>query len=298
MAAHLHVAGSLDHLWALCDAWRDNMLARGLLPKTAQSREDYLIRFLQRTRTSPETLSEEDCDRFFAAMPARCSTRQAYAAALKGAYPFWIRRRYLDLEMDPTSEIVAKTVRYPEADFFTHEEARQILVAAAARRNKRRVWGIVLLFETGARIGSLAAVEPHDVRDGRIHFRVAKYDKPYAIDLTPLGAEAVSELLKLWEPEKSTLLGGVAPVTIGNWFREAAREAGMTEGRVNAHLARHTAVTNFYERTLDALLTAKYANHGDLRMIHRYAGKASGAMREPLSRPLTGVDMSWAEGRG
>jgi integrase len=298
MPAHLHVAGSLDHLWALVDAWRDNMAARGLAPQTVAHREDYLIRFFQRTRTSPETLTAADCDRFFAAMPVRSSTRQAYAAALKSALPFWIRRRYIDLEMDPTTEIVAKSVRYPEADFFTHEEARQILLAAARRRNKRRVWGLVLLFETGGRIGSLAAVEPHDVRDDRMHFRVAKFDKPYAVDLSPLGIEAVEALLALWEPEKVTLLGGIAPVTLGNWFREAAREAGMHEGRVNAHLARHTAVTNFYERTLDGLLSAKYANHGDLRLIHRYAGKAKGAMRDPLSRSLTEVDMRLVLGEG
>lgn len=274
------------------------MGARGLAAETIQGREDYLIRFFQRTRTSPETLTEADCDRFFSKMPARSSTRQAYSAALKSAYRFWIRRRYIEVDVDPTSEIVAKTVRYPEADFFTHEEARQILVAANARRNKRRVWGILLLFETGARIGSLAAVEPSDIRDGRIHFRVAKFDKPYAIDLTPLAVEAVDHLLELWAPERVTLLGGIAPVTIGNWFRQAAREAGMQEGRVNAHLARHTAVTNFYERTLDALLAAKFANHGDVRLIHRYAGKAKGAMKAPLSSPLTGVDMRWATGEG
>lgn len=296
MPAHLHVAGSLDHLWALLDAWRDSMAARGLAAETIQSREDYLVRFLQRTRTSPETLSLEDCDRFFADMPARSSTRQAYAAALKGSYGFWLRRRYVELDTDPTSEIVAKSVRYSEADYFTHEEARQILVAAAHRRNKRRVWAIVLLFETGARIGSLAAVEPHDIREGRMRFRVAKYDKPYVAELSPLAQQAVDELVALWDPAKVTLIGGVAPVTIGNWFREAAREAGMAEGRVNAHLARHTAVTNFYERTLDALLTARYANHGDVRLIQRYAGKAKGAMRPPMEKPLLEVDMQWATG--
>ncbi|MGH2595793.1 MAG: tyrosine-type recombinase/integrase [Actinomycetota bacterium] len=295
MPAHLHAVGSLDALWSLVDPWVANMQARGLGSKTIARHEDYVIRFFQRTRTSPDTLTEEQVDAFFRAMKPRCSTRQAYAAGLKSAYKFWLRRRLLEGD-NPVAEVIAPSVHYPEPDYFSDDEAREILRCAGNRRNRRRVWAVVLLFETGARIGSLAAVEPADVRGNTIHFRVAKFDKPFSRELTPLGRLAVDQLLELYTPEKQTLVG-VAPVTIGNWFRDAAREAGFPEGRVNAHLARNTAITNFYDRTLDPVLSAQFANHGDLRTIHRYIGRKR-SMRLPLSTPLTGVDMTWATGQG
>jgi len=286
MAAHLHVVGSLDHMWALVDAWRQNMMVRGLAPKTIAQREDFLVRFFQRTRSSPETLTEAVVAEFFAQMKPRSSTRQAYASALKSAYRFWIRRHLVQID-DPVVDVGAKAVHYPPPDYFEDDEARRILMAAAAKRNPRRAWAIVLLFETGARIGSLAALEPRDIRHGRVWWRVTKYDRPYSVILTPLASQAADELLALWSPEMVTLLG-VAASTLGNWFREAARDAGMPEGRVNAHRARHTFATNILERTNDAVVTAESLGHRDLSTVMRYARGKERRMREVMSRSLTG----------
>lgn len=287
MAAHLHVAGSLDHLWALVDAWQENMVVRGLAEKTRIDREIYLMHFFRKTRSSPEALTESIIAQFFKDMKPRSSTRQAYTAALRSAYKFWIRKNYLDI-VNPTEDVVAKAVIYPPPDYYEDEEAKRILIAAATKRNPRRAWAAVLLFETGARIGSLAAVEPRDIRHGKIHFRVVKYDHPYSVNLTPFAQEAIEELLSLWEPEMVTLLG-IAPSTLGTWFREAARSAAMEEGRVNAHKARHTFATNVLERTHDAIVTAESLGHQDLSTVMRYARGKEQRMREVFSKSLTGA---------
>ena len=305
MSAHLHVSGSLDHLWALVDAWQENMIIRGLAEKTRTDREIYLMHFFRKTRSSPEALTESIVAQFFKDMKHRSSTRQAYTAALKSAYKFLIRKKYLDID-NPAEDVVAKAVIYPPPDYYEDDEARRILIAAATKRNPRRAWAVVLLFETGGRIGSLAAVESRDIRHGRIHFRVVKYDHPYSVILTPFAQEAIDQLVALWEPEMGTLLG-IAPSTLGTWFREAARAADMPEGRVNAHKARHTFATALLERTSDAIVTAESLGHQDLSTVMRYARGKENRMREifstpligsdePLSRPLTRVDMSWAEG--
>ena len=87
--------------------------------------------------------------------------------------------------------------------------------------------------------------------------------------LTPRARAAFAELLELHHG--SPTLIGRQEATIGEWFRDAARDAGMREGRVNAHLARHTAATRLYARTKDALLVAEYLNHADLSQVQRYA---------------------------
>lgn len=290
MAAHLHVAGSLDHLWALVDAWQENMVVRGLAEKTRIDREIYLMHFFRKTRSSPETLTESIVAKFFKDMKPRSSTRQAYTAALKSAYKFWIRKKYIDI-VNPTEDVVAKAVVYPPPDYYEDEEAKRILIAAATKRNPRRAWAAVLLFETGARIGSLAAVEPRDIRHGRLFFRVVKYDHPYSVVLTPFAQEAIDQLLTIWEPEMVTLLG-IAPSTLGTWFREAARDAGMPEGRVNAHKARHTFGTNVLERTNDAIVTAESLGHRDVSTVMAYARGKEKRMREVFSKPLLGSDSS------
>jgi integrase/recombinase XerD len=280
----LHAAGSLDAFWALLNAWVDHMAARELTPETIEQRESYLLRFFRRTRTSPETVTENVCEKFLASVNPRSSTREAYVAALRSFYRFAHARGYVDA--DPAADLHARPPKYPPPDFFTVEEVRAIIAAAERRPPAMRRATIVLLFETGARIGSLAAVEPKDVRNGHIHFRQAKNDRAYDVVLTPAAKQAVRVLLALHRDSRTLI--GRHPETIGEWFRDAARDAGLPEGRVNAHLARHTAATALYERTKDPLLVKDFLNHADLSQVHRYARVSETKMRDALGRSLTG----------
>jgi integrase len=280
----LHAAGSLDAFWALLDSWVDHMAARELTPDTIEQRESYLLRFLRRTRTSPETVTEQICERFLAGVTPRSSKREAYVAALRSFYRFAQARGYVDA--NPAADLHARSPKYAAPDFFSAEEVRAIVAAAARRQPGMRQWAIVLLFETGARIGSLAAVEPRDVGAERIHFRKAKNDRPYSVILTPAARRAAEQLLELYRGTQ-TLIGRHED-TVGEWFRDACRDAGLPEGRVNAHLARHTAATMLYARTKDPLLVKDFLNHADLGQIARYARVRDEAMQEALGRSLTG----------
>ena len=285
MATRPHSIGSLEEFWALIDAWARHMAARGLTTSTIEQREAFLLRFMRQTRSSPETVTEDTLDAFFAGMQRRNATRDAYIAAIRGFYRWAVRRGHL--EHDPSTELVMRPPRYGAPDFLRPEEIAALLEEAKKNRNPRRWAAIVLLFETGARIGSLAAVEPRDIRDGTMAFRVAKFDRPYAVPVTALAQTAVDELLEIWEPEKVTLLGGVAPATIGDWFRETARKTGLKEGRVNAHLARHTAATMLYARSRDPIMVKNFLNHDDLSVVHRYARVTDTALRKALGESLS-----------
>lgn len=284
MPGHLHAAGSLDALWALLDEWVDHMKSNELADETIEQRESYLIRFFRRSRTSPETLTEAACERFLASVTPRSSKREAYVAALKTFYRWALVRGYVD--HNPTLELHARAPKYPPPDFFSAKEISAILDAALKRPPAMRQPAIVLLFETGARIGSLGGLRLEDCHADRIHFSQAKNDRAYDVVLTPAAARAIEEL-KICYQGGPTLIGRTS-TTIGEWFRDAARDAGLPEGRVNAHLARHTAATRLYERTLDPLLVKDFLNHSDLSQVHRYARVTDASMKAALRRDLTG----------
>jgi integrase len=259
---------SVRELWDLLDRWQDALVAQGIAETTREQYDAYFLRLLRRTRTDPATL---DIDRFNAHLtttPAKGATRNATIQAARSFFRFAIRRKLI--AEDPTLDAKIKAPRHPKSDYLTQDEFRQIVIAATTHRPPQRPWAIILLLETGSRIGALAAVRPSDVRGGRVYFRHTKNDRPYSVKLTPAGQEAVAELRALMRPGQETLVG-CAKTTLWAWFNQAAREAGLPPGRRHPHLARHTAATALYKRTKDPLLVQEFLNHADLSQIPRYA---------------------------
>lgn len=280
-------AGSLDQFWKLLDAWCDHMRARELTDDTIDQRESYLLRFFRRTRASPEAVTEATIEQFLAGVTPRSSQREAYVYALRTFYRWAASRGYVP--SDPTTELRARSPKYGPADYFRPEEVRAILEAARSMRPAKAYWAILLLFETGGRIGSVAGVRPQDtgtVSGERLRFERTKGDRPYSVTLSPAAAEAVRELLRLHEGGE-TLLERHED-TLGEWFRTAARAAGMAEGRVHAHLARHTALTIYYRRTKDPIATQRFGGHADVRQLERYVANDDEVQAEALRTSLTG----------
>lgn len=280
-ASQLHAVSSSDGdvidaglamWWQVLDAWCNHLRSRGLSEETIDEYEGTIVRFFRRTKTTPGTLTEEQIEAYLASIKAKGATKQQIINGLKAYYRFCCRRSREIHAYNPASELWTKPPKYGKAKAFTAEQARAIIEASRRRRNPRRPWAITLMFETGARISSLAAVRPIDTgtkAGQRIHFEVAKGARPYSVPLTSTAAEAVRELLELMKPGQTTLVG-CHKVTLGNWFHEAAEDAGMPEGWRNAHKARSTAGTAMYRRTRDPMKTKAFLNHADLSQIHRY----------------------------
>lgn len=280
-------AGAVDLAawWGALDEWQDWLGAQGMSAETREQYDSALVRFFRRTRTTPEVLTEGDVVRYLRRIDPRGSAAQLYVRALKSYYRWATRPQVQVHDHNPVVDLRVRARKYLPPDFYTEEEYARI-VASAARRSERRAWTILLLLETGARIGSLAEVRAGDVgtEPGQfIHFRVAKGDRPYRVPLSPSAAHAVRELLAYQGPKPRDALVGVHKVTIWRWFHEAAVDAGFPPGRRHPHLARHTAATNLYGRTRDPLLVKTFLNHADLSLIHRYAALVDDDLRRALS---------------
>jgi len=263
--------------------WDNFMQASGLSPVTRANYRYWLLRFGADIMVDPCTVTEDDVAAYLASLSARGQARQQVLRALKSFYA-WAARRGA-VAQNPVEEFRFISARAgPAASLSAHEVCR--LVHAAANRNPRRAWALILLLETGARIGSLAGVRPADTgtETGEIiRFRVAKHNRPYALPLSPLAAEAVRELL----PGANGTLIGIRKESLWRWCHEAAVDAGFPPGRRHPHLARHTAATALLRRTKNVRLVQEFLNHADLTQMHRYVAVTNDEMREALSTPLS-----------
>jgi integrase len=264
--------------------WDNYLQASGLTSDTRRNYRYHFVRFVADTMLDPAEVTEDDVTEYLAGIDQRGQTVQQMLRALKSYYAWAVRRKIH--AANPADAIKFKNRRRMPAKSFTREELMQLFLAAA-NRDQRRAWAIILLVETGARIGSMEAVRPGDVgtEAGQlIHFRKVKHDRPYALPLSPLAAEAVRELL----PGSNGTLLGVSRRTLWRWFHDAAVDAGFPEGKRNAHLARDTAATLLYQQTKNARLVQDFLNHADLSQLHRYVATTNEELRAALARSLAG----------
>ena len=239
--------------------WQDYLVATGASESTRRQYRYHLIHFLADTLTDLGSITEDDVVSYLAQLPAKGHMRGQMLRALKSYYA-WAEGR--ELALNPTRRLRIRPPKYGPAPSLSEEELRRLL-EAARRRDPRRAWAIQFAYATGARLGSLCAVKPEDVRDGHVVFRVAKGERPYAVPLGALGREAADALLAYGSP---TLIG-VGPGAFWHWVHQASVESGV---RAWPHLLRHTFATRLLQSGVDVRTVQELLNHSDLSQIPRY----------------------------
>lgn len=146
------------------------------------------------------------------------------------------------------------------------EETR--LLIAAAWREPRRAWALLLLANTGLRRASIAALRPEDAKNGWLTVRVAKNDRPYVMPLNAHAQVAVDELTAIARERGYDTLLGVKPATLALWVQEASAETGV---RAWPHKYRHTFASRLAEADVDGFTIGELMNHRDLgQVLRRY----------------------------
>ena len=152
----------------------------------------------------------------------------------------------------------------------------------------------MLLYFTGARIGSICGVTPEHIRRDRqgnlsIYFAVAKGDSPYELPLAaPEAAQAVDDLLGLMEfkpkmavARRPTLVG-VGEGTVWKWVSQAGKRAGV---HAYPHLVRHTFASDLaQDPDVDLRTWVEAMNHRDGSQLRRYAAASEPRVRTALGR--------------
>jgi integrase/recombinase XerC len=260
-------------IFEIVGRWEDWLEVRGRAPETISEYRAYLLNAGALLRKDPRWFSPDDVVAILKSYTDRGPAKTNMITALKSFYRYAEAR---ELCGNPMADIAVRPEPEKDAASLNTEQLRALL-RAAFRRDPRRGWTLVLLYATGARIGSLVAVETKDVTPYSITFRVMKGGRRAdEVPLNRLGASAVMHLLALPPGPRPTLVG-VGKGAIWQWVRQAAIDGNVkVDGRLAwPHLLRHSAGTAAYEATKDQLGVAEFLGHKDLRQIRRYVGRTS-----------------------
>lgn len=275
--------GSGGDTFQILRRWQDWMEVSGRFADTTRRQyRRYVFAVLADTLIPLDELTEDDVVEYLAGLSPKGGMRGQTIRAL-GSLCTFAHRRGLISE-NPTGWLSVPREKYGDAPYLEPDELLRVL-AAAERLDPRARPTLELLYTTGARVGSLCAVEPGDVdlAKRQIAFRVAKGSKPYTNPLNDRAMLAVQELLDLadYAPPKAAgrrpTLVGVAPCIVQRWCREAGQMVGL---HVYPHLLRHT----FCERiandpAVPELAVVELMNWRDGSQIRRYA-----QARDPIKR--------------
>jgi site-specific recombinase XerD len=251
------------------DRWIHYLRVIGLSPRTIQAYRRTLICFIADTFLDLDAVTEDDIVEYLVRDPVTGEPRSqqghgpgAILRALRSYYGWAARRTG---RPSPVDCLKPKRVKYGPAPSLTEDEVTRILIAAAWR-DPRRAWAILLLYATGIRLASACGIALDDVHGDQLHLQMAKGDRPYSIHLGPLGRAAVAGLLGT-RPAGSETLIGAGDGRVWEWVHQAGLDAGI---RAHPHLFRHTWATRHLELGTDVRTLQELGNWADLSQIPRY----------------------------
>jgi integrase len=145
---------------------------------------------------------------------------------------------------DPTADLAPKKPAMKPPETLTRDDMTRLLVAAAWR-NPRRAWALMLTYSIGARRMEVAAIRPEDVDlEGRtVYLATTKGDRPRRVELGHLALAALEGL----RPWGETVVG-VGAATLHHWMNVAARDAELPRAKWKLHGLRATFATDLLDR--------------------------------------------------
>jgi integrase len=196
----------------------------------------------------------------------------------KGIISFykWATRRGFLLTNPMTEDITPRRREAPPPARFEMEELTRLLIAAWWR-HERRAWAILACVSLGARRGEFVRIKLDDIDWSREVVTLFGKGRRYReVDIGPWAAEALRELER-WSDGKWLLTRfpghgpPLAPNTIGDWVREAARDCGFPEGRMQrSHTLRSTFISMLIDENIPLHVVQKLAGHRSVKTTSGY----------------------------
>jgi site-specific recombinase XerD len=255
------------------DAWMD---VSGLSERTRASYRYRVVRLSADLLMDPLSVDEDDLIGYLASFDPRGHSRQDITRAARSFYSFCEERGLL---RSPARRIRAKRLKYGPAPSLADQQVRA-LAEAAGRRDPRRKWSILLMYATGARVGTFVRVRPQDIslEGGYVDLPEAKGAPPYRVPLGPTGREAAEELLRLHREGWETLVG-VGRGAVEGWVRVASMDAQVPAW---PHLLRHSFATRLAEAGTAPDVMRELMNHADYSQLSRYISTSDERKRDAV----------------
>jgi site-specific recombinase XerD len=260
--------------FALVSQWIHLLEAQDYSPDTVRNYSGAVCRLLARHVQGPPSATTEDhVVDFLRSMADRAPSKYLAYQGLRSFFRFCVARRILDV--DPMALIRVKPPRARKAVCLEEDELVRYLVAAA-NRDPRRAWVLMLSFGVGTRRMEAAGIAPSDVLGDfdAVQLRTCKGGKRRTVELSYYAREALRELRPWWN---GTVLGGVDRSTVTSWAHEAAVDSGLlpkVAGRVS-HVLRASFATHLLRRGTPVHVVRDLLGHENLATTNRYAAEAT-----------------------
>jgi integrase/recombinase XerC len=246
--------------------WDRYLEANGRSPETRRGYRYQLLRFL--AETCPADLAkvtEADVTGYMTTIGGQGPTRRLAALSLRSFFKWAVEGG--ELPHDPTVRIRPKKPARPVPAALSRDELTRLLYAAADR-NERQAWALMLSYALGARRMELCGIRPEDVdlEAGMVHLVRTKGGKPRSMEIGPLALAAL-EGLRPWGRE--TVLG-VGASTVNGWMKRASVLAGLSKAKQRQHALRATFATNVLASGTPISVVSVMLGHSDLAITTWY----------------------------
>jgi len=199
------------------------------------------------------------------------------------AFFAWAHREGL-IRRNPARALKQISIQRAQPVPFTEDEIRRLLHAAAYtqradRRVHRPTWKrntalIILLLDTGIRVGELCRLKIADVRleAGEIHIRPFGSGRKSRARTIPLGKTARQALWRylssIEDPDPADSLFGLTPKAVRNLLHRLGKAAGVPH--THPHRFRHTFAIEYLRNGGDIFTLQRILGHATLDMVRWY----------------------------
>lgn len=263
---------------ALVREWDQFLAAQGRSAATRRGYRYAVLRFLSEACPADlGELTEADAAQFAASF--RGPAQRAYLLGMRSFFAWAHRRQHL--HADITAAFRPKKPPRPEPAALSREELARVVYAAACR-DPRRAWGLILTYAVGARRMEVAGIRPQDVdlENRTVDLVQTKGGRPRRIELGSLALAAL-EGLRPWG--ERTVLGVLAP-TVTGWMNKAARDAGLPPKKHRLHVLRATFATNLLAAGTPISVVSRMLGHSDLAVTTWYLAMDEDDRRQAVER--------------
>ena len=199
------------------------------------------------------------------------------------AFFAWAHREGL-IRRNPARALKQISIQRAQPVPFTEDEIRRLLHAAAyTQRTDHRVhrptWKrntalIILLLDTGIRVGELCRLKIADVRleAGEIHIRPFGSGRKSRARTIPLGKTTRQALWRylssIEDPDPADSLFGLTPKAVRNLLHRLGKAAGVPH--THPHRFRHTFAIEYLRNGGDIFTLQRILGHATLDMVRWY----------------------------
>lgn len=263
--------------------WRRHLRALGRSEQTLRAYTSGVLRLLAEVvEGPPDAITEELIDRFMVSVSTHAPARALYARGIRSFCTFLHRRGHIATDPSLALDGIKAPESIPPVVLEQDELVRYMI--AAAWRNPRRAWAIMLAFSIGCRRGELAGIAPRDLLGDKVRLRRTKGGRPRDVELNTVARVAIEELRPWYTAE--SILGGVNPQTITEWCHEAAEDSGLLHKVTKrpSHVLRASFATHLLRQGVPIHVVSKLLGHRSIQTTSAYLAIATGEREDAVAR--------------